>query len=136
MIGDRTQAPSGAGFALENRIATSRIYSEHFARNNVHRLAGFFREFRAGLVQAASRSEPRICLLTPGPYSQTYYEQAYLARYLGFLLVEGGDLVVRLAGGETVTLVGVQGGSLLPLRARIIGEISVTARVPVRFTNR
>ena len=39
-------------------------------------------------------NDPRICLLTPGPYSQTYFEHAYLARYLGFLLVEGEDLVV------------------------------------------
>ena len=62
---------------------------------NVARLAPFFRDFRAGLSGAAERAAPRMCLLTPGPYSDTYFEQAYLARYLGFLLVEGDDLVVR-----------------------------------------
>ncbi|MCB1540998.1 MAG: circularly permuted type 2 ATP-grasp protein, partial [Rhodoblastus sp.] len=75
---------------------------------NVDRLAGFFREFRAGLVAAATRSEPRICLLTPGPYSQTYYEQAYLARYLGFLLVEGGDLVMRDDKVHVRTIAGLK----------------------------
>ncbi len=60
---------------------------------NVERLAPFFREFRAGLKASGERAEPRICILTPGPLSETYFEQAYLARYLGFLLVEGDDLV-------------------------------------------
>ena len=62
---------------------------------NVERLAPFFRELRNGLRAAGERSEPRIGILTPGPLSATYFEQAYLARYLGFLLVEGDDLVVR-----------------------------------------
>jgi uncharacterized alpha-E superfamily protein len=62
---------------------------------NVERLAGFFQGFRAGLVSRARRVEPRICLLTPGQMHESYFEQAYLARYLGFLLVEGGDLVMR-----------------------------------------
>ncbi len=92
VLGDRAQAPSGAGHALENRVVFSRAFANLYRDLNVDRLAGFFREFRAGLAVAATRSEPRICLLTPGAYSQTYYEQAYLARYLGFLLVEGGDL--------------------------------------------
>ena len=34
-------------------------------------------------------------LLTPGPHNETYFEHAYLARYLGLPLVEGGDLTVR-----------------------------------------
>ena len=61
---------------------------------NVERLAPFFRELRNGLRAAGERSEPRIGILTPGSLSATYFEQAYLARYLGFLLVEGDDLVV------------------------------------------
>ncbi len=41
------------------------------------------------------RDNPRIVLLTPGPYNETYFEQAFLARYLGYALVEGSDLTVR-----------------------------------------
>ena len=95
VIGDRTQAPSGAGFALENRIATARIYSDHFARNNVHRLAGFFRAFRDTLQGMRDGVDSRVGVLTPGPMNDTYFEHAYIARYLGFMLLEGEDLTVR-----------------------------------------
>mgnify|MGYP000858085844 FL=1 len=95
VLDDRTQAPSGAGYALENRLILSRAYPNLYNRMNVHRLAPFFDDLRKGLAAAADRADPRICLMTPGPYSETYFEQAHLARYLGFLLVEGGDLIVR-----------------------------------------
>lgn len=94
VLGDRTDAPSGAGFALENRIATSRIFPNFYAKANVHRLAGFFQAFREGLVgHRRDRDEP-IALLTPGQMNDVYFEHAYLARYLGMLLVEGEDLTV------------------------------------------
>ena len=95
VLGDRAQAPSGAGYALENRLVMSRALPTAYRSMNVERVAPFFRALRASLAEAAERSQPRICLLTPGPYSETYFEQAYLARYLGFLLVEGDDLVVH-----------------------------------------
>lgn len=95
ILGDRTQAPSGAGYALENRLVMARALPTAYRGMNVERVAPFFRALRASLAEAAERTEPRICLLTPGPYSETYFEQAYLARYLGFLLVEGDDLVVH-----------------------------------------
>ncbi len=95
VLDDRAQAPSGAGYALENRLVLSRAYPNLYNAMNVQRLASFFDELRKGLAAAADRADPRICLLTPGPYSETYFEQAHLARYLGFLLVEGDDLVVR-----------------------------------------
>ncbi len=95
VIGDRTQAPSGAGFALENRIATSRIYSGHYARSNVLRLAGFFRSFRDRLQNMREGVDSRVGVLTPGPMNDTYFEHAYIARYLGLMLLEGEDLTVR-----------------------------------------
>jgi uncharacterized circularly permuted ATP-grasp superfamily protein/uncharacterized alpha-E superfamily protein len=95
VLDDRAQAPSGAGYALENRLVLSRAYPNLYNAMNVQRLAPFFDELRKGLAAAADRSDPRICLLTPGPFSETYFEQAHLARYLGFLLVEGDDLIVR-----------------------------------------
>lgn len=95
VVSDRTQAPSGAGYALENRIALSRALPDLFRSFNVERLAGFFQEFRAGLNTLNRHEETRVALLTPGPLNETYFEHAYLARYLGFVLVEGDDLTVR-----------------------------------------
>jgi uncharacterized circularly permuted ATP-grasp superfamily protein/uncharacterized alpha-E superfamily protein len=97
VLGDRTQAPSGAGYALENRIAMTRTLPEAFRDCKVYRLAPFFQAFRDTLraIAPQHRENPRIVLLTPGPYNETYFEHAYLARYLGYTLVEGGDLTVR-----------------------------------------
>ncbi|GEP10288.1 circularly permuted type 2 ATP-grasp protein [Methylobacterium gnaphalii] len=95
VLADRTQAPSGLGFALENRMVLARAYPDLLSDLHVERLPGFFQSLREGIAAACERSDPRICLLTSGPYSSTYVEQAALARYLGFLLVEGDDLVVQ-----------------------------------------
>ena len=113
VLGDRAQAPSGAGYALENRLVFTRAFANLYRDLNVERLAPFFREFRAGLAACAERSEPRIGLMTPGPYSQTYFEQAYLARYLGFLLVEGDDLVVRDGQTHVRTIAGLKRADVL-----------------------
>jgi uncharacterized circularly permuted ATP-grasp superfamily protein/uncharacterized alpha-E superfamily protein len=94
---DRTQAPSGAGYALENRIMISSALPEAFRDCNVERVSLFFRTLRDTLQSLArhNRDNPRIVLLTPGPYNATYFEQAYLAQYLGYTLANGGDLTVR-----------------------------------------
>ena len=97
VISDRTQIPTGAGYALANRLVTSRIFPESFRDNHVQRLAGFFRAVQKGLAQLSPRGaeQARVVMLTPGPHNETYFEQAYLARYLGYMLVEGQDLTVR-----------------------------------------
>ena len=95
VLDDRTQVPSGAGYALENRLVLSRAFPNLYNAMNVERLAPFFDSLRKGLAGTAERSDPRICLMTPGPFSETYFEQAHLARYLGLVLVEGDDLVAR-----------------------------------------
>lgn len=97
VLKDRTQAPSGAGYALENRIVLSRMLPEVFRDCQVQRLALFFRSLRETLRSIAphDRDNPRVVLLTPGPYNETYFEHAYLARYLGYMLVEGSDLTIR-----------------------------------------
>ena len=97
VISDRTQAPSGAGYALENRIVMSETFPDLFRESQVHRLAAFFRDFREALLRLspAARTHPRVVLLTPGPWNETYFEHSYLARYLGFTLVQGSDLTVR-----------------------------------------
>lgn len=95
VLADRTQAPSGLGWALENRMVLARTFPDFFQDLHIERLPAFFQAFREGLALGAERADPRICLLTSGPYSSTYVEQAALARYLGLMLVEGDDLVVR-----------------------------------------
>src|SRR5438445_8905804 len=94
VLGDRTQAPSGAGYALENRLVLSRAFSDLYNSMNVERVAPFFEAFRDALRASADRDEPRIGVLTPGAFNETYFEHATLARYLGFMLVEGDDLAV------------------------------------------
>ena len=111
VIADRTQAPSGAGYALENRLIVSRVFPEMFRKLHVQHIADYFRDQQDGLAALAPLDEgeqPHVVLLTPGPYNETYFEHAYLARYLGYPLVEGQDLTVR---GETVylkTLLGLK----------------------------
>ena len=115
VVSDRTQIPTGAGYALANRLVVSRILSEPFRDNHVHRLAGFFRDTQAALMKLSPRGadNARVVMLTPGPLNETYFEQTYLARYLGYTLVEGQDLTVRdncvwlktLAGLERVDVI-------------------------------
>ena len=97
VIDDRAQSPSGAGYALENRMVMTRIAPALFRDCHVRRLAGFFQPFRDRLASLApqNREDPRIVVLTPGPYSPSYFEHAYLANYLGYTLVQGDDLSVR-----------------------------------------
>ncbi len=114
-IGDRAQAPSGLGYTLVNRTILSRVLPNLHRESGVERLAGFFRSIRAGVATAAPEGvdEPRVVILTPGPLSETYFEHAYLASYLGYALVEGRDLVVNnnrvwlrtLAGFDPVDVV-------------------------------
>ena len=100
VVSDRTQAPSGAGYALENRLVVSRVFPQMFSDLNVQHLASYFAALRDSLLRwapkpAAGDGAPLVVLLTPGPYNETYFEHALLARYLGFALVEGSDLTVR-----------------------------------------
>src|SRR5437763_75555 len=97
VLADRTQAPSGTGYALENRSVISRLLPAEIRECNVQRLANFFRTEREMLFRLApaNQSNPTVVLLTPGPHNETYFEHAYLARHLGLPLVEGADLTVR-----------------------------------------
>jgi uncharacterized circularly permuted ATP-grasp superfamily protein/uncharacterized alpha-E superfamily protein len=127
VVSQRTQAPSGLGYALENRLTISRLFPEAFSDLRVQHLAASYRRLVDMLEELVQREGdtmfdqpaprdmteshlqrlhvdssmegrnrvPRIVLLTPGPYNETYFEHAYLARYLGLPLVEGSDLTVR-----------------------------------------
>jgi uncharacterized circularly permuted ATP-grasp superfamily protein/uncharacterized alpha-E superfamily protein len=110
VVSDRTQAPSGAGYALENRLVVSRVFPELFRNLNVQHLASFFAALRDSMLRYAPRGDgpQRVALLTPGPYNETYFEHALLARYLGFALVEGSDLSVRDGRVWMKTVEGLQ----------------------------
>ena len=97
VVGDRTQSPSGGGYALENRVVLSRVLPSLFRDSHVHRLAGFYRTMRRTLTRLAPEREghARVAVLTPGPRNAAHFEHAYLATYLGYTLVQGGDLSVR-----------------------------------------
>lgn len=97
VLNDRSQAPSGLGYALENRTVMTRILPDLFRETQVHRLSGFFKALRKGLADIAphNKEDPRIVILTPGSLNETYFEHAYLSSYLGFTLVQGDDLTVR-----------------------------------------
>ena len=116
VLGDRTQAPSGAGYALENRLALSRAMPDIYRAMPVERLAPFFQAFQAQLSSLNRREDSRVCVLTPGPLNETYFEHAYLARYLGFLLVEGEDLTVRDDGVFIRTVSGLKRAEVLVRR--------------------
>jgi len=109
---DRTRAPSGLGYLLENRIVTGRVFPQLIRRCFVRRLAKFFSELRSRMHALAPRmrDNPRIALLTPGQDSYRHFEDAYLARYLGYTLVQGRDLAVR---GDRLNLKTL--GGLLPI---------------------
>jgi uncharacterized circularly permuted ATP-grasp superfamily protein/uncharacterized alpha-E superfamily protein len=116
VLSDRTQAPSGAGYALENRLAISRAMPDVYRELKVERLAPFFQAFQAELSSLNRRDDSRVCVLTPGPMNETYFEHAYLARYLGFLLVEGEDLTVRDDGVFIRTVSGLRRAEVLVRR--------------------
>jgi uncharacterized circularly permuted ATP-grasp superfamily protein/uncharacterized alpha-E superfamily protein len=97
VFNDRSQAPSGAGYALENRTVMSRLIPSLFRDSHPHRLATFFRLMRSALADLApaGTDNPRVVVLTPGPLNETYFEHLYLANYLDYTLIEGADLTVR-----------------------------------------
>ena len=134
VISDRTQAPSGVGYALENRLVSARTLPAVFNLCQVRALTRFFETQRDALMKLApqsaanARRSPRVVLLTPGPHNETYFEHSFLARHWGFPLVEGPDLIARnsqvflktLAGLEPVDLIlrRVDDGFCDPLELR------------------
>ncbi len=107
VVSQRTQAPSGLGYLLQNRLIISQQFPAAFRDLHVQRVAAGF----LGLLQGLQRLSPegdnaRVVLLTPGPHNETYFEHAFLSRYLGVTLVEGGDLTVR---GERLYLKTLHG---------------------------
>ncbi|MDB5892408.1 MAG: circularly permuted ATPgrasp family protein [Polaromonas sp.] len=108
VVSQRTQAPSGLGYLLENRLTISLLFPEAFQKMKVHGLASSYRALVDNMRALSGGADSRIVLLTPGPYNETYFEHAYLARYLGLSLVEGSDLLVRNEKLYLKTLQGLE----------------------------
>ena len=112
LVSQRTQGPSGLGYVLHNRLVIARQFPDAFRELHVQRIASSYRRLLDAVEQRAAAvaggHTPRVVLLTPGPYSETYFEHAYLARYLGLPLVEGGDLTVRAEGLFLKTVEGLE----------------------------
>lgn len=96
VMSDRTQTPSGSGYALENRMVMSRVFPSLFRDSHVHRLSMYFNSLRLKLnALNPNGGAARVAVLTPGSYNETYFEHLYLANFLGYQLVQGNDLTVR-----------------------------------------
>jgi len=109
LLADRTQAPSGSGYALENREIVEQVLPEPIRVLGVRSVGGFFGELRGSLLAHAETGDnPLAVILTAGPYNETYFEHAYLSRRLGFPLVEGHDLTVRDDTVYMKTLAGLR----------------------------
>ena len=110
VLGDRTEAPAGIGFALENRIVVNSVLSDLLLASKTRRLAGTFENRKRTLEASAPghRENPHIVVMTPGPAADNYFEHAFLARTMGYTLVEGSDLTVRNDRVFIKTLGGLQ----------------------------
>lgn len=123
ILTDRTQVPRGIGYVLENRTVMSRVFPSLYRDSRVHRLALFYHGIRRKLQDLSPRSaggEPNVVVLTPGAYSKSYFEHIYLANYLGYPLVQGGDLTVR---GGRVWMKSVEGLSPVDVIFRFVDDV-------------
>ncbi|WP_354699958.1 hypothetical protein DSM112329_00216 [Paraconexibacter sp. AEG42_29] len=141
VIADRAQSPSGFGYALQNRTVVSRVLPSLVRDAGVHRLAPFFRTLRGALRDIAPPGveDPRVVVLTPGPWNETAFEHAVLSSTLGYPLVEGSDLIAKgdglwmrsLGALEPVHVVlrRVDGGWCDPLELRRDSQLGVPGLV-------
>ncbi|MEO0463836.1 MAG: circularly permuted type 2 ATP-grasp protein [Pseudomonadota bacterium] len=137
VLADRVRFPVGMGYALENRLAIGRVTGGLLAAAGVRQQGSFFDAFRQGLAADCGRSDPRIALLTPGRFNQSYPEQAHLARHLGFSLVEGRDLTVRDGKAFVRTIAGLKPIDALWrwITTRDIDPLSFDARSRIGVSN-
>jgi len=108
VMASRADAPSGLGYALENRLVVAQTFPESFGDMGVARLAAFFNAYKENVLGIGASRRDRAVLLTPGPYNEAYFEHVYLAHYLGLTLVQGDDLAVRDGQVFIKTLTGLE----------------------------
>ncbi len=130
VLSDRTQGASGAGYLVENRIIASRTFPKEFQDLRIVRLASFYKRLQETLRALCQRhgDDPRAVLLSPGPVSPRYFEDVYLARYLGYALAEGDDLTIRRDGVFLKTLGGLEPVDIILRRVRDVDCDSLDLR--------
>jgi uncharacterized circularly permuted ATP-grasp superfamily protein/uncharacterized alpha-E superfamily protein len=117
VLDNHAETPAGSGFALANRVVHAQVAGDMFRAVNGLRLAPFYQKLQSELLSRVNRDDPLIALLTPGPRHADYFGHAYLARYLGLVLMEGGDM--RVAGGR-VYMKTLEGLKLIDLIVRCV----------------
>ncbi len=117
IIDNHTETLAGLGFALANRVVHTHVAGDIFKQCNATRLAPFFQSMQSAITARSGRDNARIALLTPGPHHADYFSHAYLARYLGYLLVEGSDLRTK---GSQVYLKTLEGLKEIDLIVRCV----------------
>ncbi|WP_316858305.1 circularly permuted type 2 ATP-grasp protein [uncultured Cohaesibacter sp.] len=137
VLDNHTETPAGLGFALANRITLTHCEGNLFRKSNAIRLASYFQQLQATLNKRTGLDDPYIAILSPGPEHPDYFAHAYLARYLGYLLVEGGDLVNQnnqiclktLAGLKPIDLIirSIEGANADPLELNPAGFDGTTS---------
>ena len=95
VVNDRIQAPSGLGYAVENRLSMNIVAKSLFPGANPRRMAGFIDEMKAMIDRLSGGDRSRAALLTPGPHNETYFEHAYLSSLLEISMVQGEDLLAK-----------------------------------------
>lgn len=113
VLDNHAETPAGAGFALANRVVHTHVAGDLFKAGNVMRVAAFYQALQASLARLCGRADPRVAMLSPGPHHEDYFSHAYLARYLGYLLVEGGDLRITSNRVFLKTLEGLKDVDLI-----------------------
>ena len=97
VINDRTQSPSGLGYAIENRLTMNSISNDLYPNIEILKMAKFIEGFKDMLksLSSSNHENPLIALLTPGPLNETYFEHSYISSFLDLTLVQGEDLLVK-----------------------------------------
>lgn len=122
VIDNHTETVAGVGFALANRVVHTHVLGDVFKRCNGVRIASHFQALQSALTAHIGRDNARVALLSPGAHHEDYFSHAYLARYLGYLLVEGSDL--RTKGGR-VHLKTLEGPKEIDLIVRCVDGRSI-----------
>ncbi|OIP53923.1 MAG: hypothetical protein AUK54_07610 [Helicobacteraceae bacterium CG2_30_36_10] len=95
VVSDKTQGPSGLGYAIENRLTMNSISADLYSHVKRKKLASFLEEYKALLGRLSGGDLSTVALFTPGPHNETYFEHAYLSTHLEIKMLQGEDLLVK-----------------------------------------
>ena len=108
IINDKTQAPSGLGYAIENRLTMNAISGELYPNISTKKLSFFVEEYKKLIKKLSDNDLSHAALFTPGPLNETYFEHAYLSSFLELNLVQGDDLLFKDGALWMKSLSGLQ----------------------------